>query len=46
MKRKHVKPKSPRAKVLVVIERLEKVVGAKDAAITTCAEHAYCSPPD
>lgn len=46
MKRKHVKPKSPRAKVLVVIERLEKVVGANSAAITTCAEHAYCLPPD
>jgi hypothetical protein len=46
MKRKHVKPRSPRAKVLVVIERLEKVVGAQEAAFTTCAEHAYCSPPD
>lgn len=46
MKKKHVKPKSPRAKVLVVIERLEKVVGAAPPAITTCVEHAYCLPPD
>ena len=45
MKRKHVKPKSPRAKVVVVIERLEKVVGARPAAITTCASAGYCSPP-
>ena len=45
MKRKQTKPKSPRAKVLVVIERLEKVVGAQDGAITTCFEHTYCSPP-
>ncbi len=47
MKKKKVKSKSPRAKVLVVIERLEKVVGAvgaKEAAITTCTDHAYCSP--
>ncbi|HEX8113313.1 MAG TPA: hypothetical protein VF516_36535 [Kofleriaceae bacterium] len=49
MKQKKVKSKSPRAKVLVVIERLEKVVGAvgaKDAAITTCTDHAYCAPSD
>lgn len=46
MKRKHVKPKSPRAKVLVVIERLEKIVGAQEAALTTCTDHAYCSPQD
>ena len=44
MKRKHVKPRSPRDKVLVVIERLEKVVGAQEAAFTTYAEHAYCFP--
>jgi hypothetical protein len=46
MKRKHVKPKSPRDKVLVVIERLEKVMGATDGVITTCAQHAYCATPD
>lgn len=46
MKRKHVKSKSPRAKVVVVIERLEKVVGARDAAVTTCAQQNYCLPPD
>lgn len=45
MKHKQVKPKPPRAKVVVVIERLEKVVGTKEAAITTCVEHAYCLPP-
>lgn len=46
MKRKHVKPKSPRDKVVVVIERLEKVVGAADGTITTCAQHAYCATSD
>ena len=45
-KHKHVKAKSPREKIVVVIERLEKVVGAGDAAITTCAQHSYCSVPD
>jgi hypothetical protein len=45
MKQKRAKPRSPRAKVLVVIERLEKVVGASGAVITTCVEHAYCLPP-
>ena len=46
MKRKHVKSKSPRDRVVVVIERLEKVVGSRDAAVTTCTQQAYCSPPD
>jgi hypothetical protein len=45
MKHKHVKSPSPRAKVSVVIERLEKTVDKKDAAPTTCAPHAYCIPP-
>lgn len=45
MKHKHKKSPSPRTKVSIVIERLEKTVGKKDAAPTTCAEHAYCLPP-
>jgi hypothetical protein len=42
---KHVKSKLPREKVVVVIERLEKVVGARAAAITTCSDTGYCRPP-
>lgn len=45
MKQKHVRPKSPRLKIAVVIERLEKVVGANDAAVTTCVEAGHCRPP-
>ena len=45
MKKKHVKPKSPPLKLAVVLERLEKVVGMQDAAVSTCAEGAHCRPP-
>lgn len=45
MKPKHVKSPSPRAKISVVVERLEKTVDAKAALPTTCVEHAYCMPP-
>jgi hypothetical protein len=45
MKHKHVKPKSPPLKLAVVLERLEKVVGMKDAALTTCVESGHCRPP-
>lgn len=45
MKHKHVKSQSPRAKISVVIERLEKTVDHKAASPTTCVEHAYCMPP-
>ncbi len=44
-KHKHVKSKSPREKVVVVIERLEKVVGARGEAITTCSDTGHCRPP-
>jgi len=45
MKHKYVKSQSPRAKVSVVIERLEKTVDKQRTAPTTCAEHSYCVPP-
>ena len=45
MKPKHVKSPSPRAKLSVVIERLEKTFGKKDAAISTCSDTGHCRPP-
>jgi hypothetical protein len=39
-----MKPKSSSLKLSVVIERLEKTFGKKDAAITTCLE-SHCRPP-
>lgn len=45
MKHKHVKSKSPRAKVSIVIEKLEKKVDKADAVSFTCVSHVYCIPP-
>ena len=45
MKHRNVKPRSPRLKLSVVIERLEKVVGSSEAAVTTCWETGHCRPP-
>jgi hypothetical protein len=45
MKPMHVKSKSSREKLSVVLERLEKTFGKKEAAITTCVESGHCNGP-
>jgi len=44
MKPKDVKSLSSSAKVSVVIERLEKTFGKKEAVNTTCCDTGYCRP--
>lgn len=46
MKPKHVRSQAPREKLVVVIERLEKTFGKKDAAVTTCWSGGHCNPPN
>jgi hypothetical protein len=46
MKHKHTKrPSSPRAKLSIVIEKLEKRVGEAEVVLSTCVQHTYCMPP-
>jgi hypothetical protein len=41
--KKQAKPRSPRTKVSIVIEKLEKKVGDESAPWTTCSSTGYCS---
>lgn len=46
MMHKHGKrPKTPRAQLSIVIEKLEKRVDKAEAVFTTCVPHVYCMPP-
>ncbi|HEX3476996.1 MAG TPA: hypothetical protein VHT91_18360 [Kofleriaceae bacterium] len=45
MKPKHTKSRS-REKLSVVLERLEKSFGKKEAAITTCSSTGHCVSPN
>jgi len=45
MKTKHAKSKS-REKLSVVLERLEKNFGKKEAAFTTCSSTGHCFVPN
>jgi hypothetical protein len=45
MKPKYAKSKS-REKLSVVLERLEKTFGKKEAALTTCSSTGHCFTPN
>jgi hypothetical protein len=46
MKSKHVRSKPSREKLSVVLERLEKTFGKKEAAFTTCVDAGHCNNPN